>query len=426
MILETTLILVQLVLLVLLVTVARSAARHSMERTFNPAVLLSFFYLLWMLIPQGFAMTPEHAVIGLEHVPPASRAAAVWPTQGLLLTFLGALSIGYATALGLFTSSAGFVVSPPPLQPPRWMYALAAYALGIAAFYLLGRTLQALPDGTMRSALVKNASGQVLMTLSFFGSFGVAYLCAHGWLRGHRLLAVLLFVVYAWMVLQLGARGRILWPAVTALMFVWGQSPSLRPGRLLISGVAALVVLSLLDPLVYGLRHDDYARLREALSPATMFDTLFYGRNFDGFANLLFITQQDRIPEQAALLFSGSRDAYMNTYYPEIYAMGVAFPTTVPGEFWLAGRVPLLAAMALLYGAALGLFQLFLRHAQRESQLWFYLLLLPWVTAVGGELVESVQKMIAASAPAALWMLADTLRVRGAAPTPAWTSGVSR
>lgn len=409
MILEGVLLLLQIALLVLLVAIARQRAAHPLERAFNPAALLCFFYVLWMLIPQAYALLPAHAVIGLEHVPSDLRFAAVLPTQGLLLVFLGCLTIGYATVLGLFSPAGPAKLYSPPLQPTQWHYGLATYAVGIAAFFVLGRTLEALPDGTMRSALVKNTAGQIMMTLSFFGSFGVAYLCAHGWLRGQRLRALVLFLLYAWLVLQLGARGRILWPAVTALLFVWGQTGQLRTGRLLIMAVLALATLSLLDPLVYGLRNDDYARLRDALSPLAMLETLFYGRNFDGFANLLFINQQDRIPEQASLLFSGSRDVYMNTYYPDIYAMGVAFPTTVPGEFWLAGRLPLLTAMSLLYGAALALFQLFARHARRESQLWIYLLLLPWVTAVGGELVESLQKMMAACAPAVLWMLAGSL-----------------
>ena len=397
----------QCALLGLLMALAGTGARNEMERALNPAMLLAFFYTLWMLIPQTFVLLPDHPVVGMESVSPSVRAAATFPTQCYLVLFLSAIAIGYATALGLGKRDAvALAPQPPPLQPTRWHYGLAAYLLGTCAFFILGRTMQALPDGTMRSALVKNASGQILMTLSFFGSFGVAYLGAHLWLQGKRLMPLMLFLAYGYLVLQLGARGRILWPLVTAILFVWGRGTRVRLLRVVVMGVVALMVLSLLDPLVYGIRKDDYTRFIEALSPAVMFETLFYGRNFDGFANLLFITHNDLVREQPAFLLSGSRDAFMTTYFPAIYKMGVAFPTSIPGEFWLAGKTPLLGAMSLIYGFGLGMLHRYLRSANREAHVWLYLLLVPWVTAVGGELVESLQKMIAAGAPALLWIAA--------------------
>tara|TARA_R110000850_G_scaffold85460_2_gene183820 strand:- start:39363 stop:40559 length:1197 start_codon:yes stop_codon:yes gene_type:complete len=380
-----------------------------MERALNPAMLLAFFYTLWMLIPQIFVLMPEHSIVGMEHVPAYERVQATLRTQAYLTLFLSALFIGYAVALGLIRREPGPEFQAPPLQPTRWHYGLAAYAIGVVAFFILGRTFHELPDGTMRSALVKTTSGQVLMTLSFFGSFGVAYLGAHLWLQGRRLLPLILFVVYSYLVLQLGARGRILWPLVTAILFVWGRGTHIRLLPVVVFGVIGLAVLSLMDPLVYGLRNEDYTRFFEALSPVVMFETLFYGRNFDGFGNLLFITHNDLIREQPGFLLGGARDAYMNTYYPAIYEMGVAFPTTVPGEFWLAGKTPLLAAMSAIYGFGLGMMQQYLRSARREAHIWLYLLLLPWLTAVGGELAESVNKMIAAGAPAILWIGAGWL-----------------
>lgn len=411
MILELSMLLLQIGLLALLIRFSAAGARNEMERALNPAMLLTFFYTLWMLIPQIFVLMPEHGVVGMETVAPKVRVAATFGTQLILIFFLTAITIGYATAFGLTRSRRAneLEMLAPPLQPTRWHYGLAAYALGITAFFLLGRTFHAMPDGTMRSALVKTSMGQVLMTLSFFGSFGVAYLGAHLWLRGRRLLPLILFVVYAYLVLQLGARGRILWPLVTALLFVWGHGARVRLLPVMLLGVLALMLLSLLDPLVYGLRYADYSRFTEALSPAVMFETLFYGRNFDGFANLMFITHNDLIKEQPGFLLGGARDAYMNTYFPGVYAMGVAFPTTIPGEFWLAGKLPLLVATSLFYGVGLGLLHLYLRGARRESQVWLYLLLVPWLTAVGGELVASVNKMIAAGAPALLWIAAGWL-----------------
>jgi hypothetical protein len=399
----------QLGLLLLLMRLAAAGARNELERALNPATLLAFFYTLWMLIPQTFVLTSGHPVIGMESVSATARADATFPTQCLLVLFLVGILVGYATSLGPLPAE-----SPrprlPPLQPTQWHYGAAAYLIGVTAFLVLGQTLQSLPDGTMRSALVKNTTGQVLMTLSFFGSFGVAYLGAHLWLRRQRWLAAVLFLAYGYLVLQLGARGRILWPLVTAILFVWGRGPRIRIGRVLVLGVIALMLLSLLDPLVFGLRKGDYSRLFEALSPMAMFENLFYDRNFDGFANLMFITYHDLVPHQATYLLTGSRDAFMTTYFPAIYEMGVAFPTSVPGEFWLAGGAPMLAAMSLIYGLGLGLVQRFMRGAHRESQVWVYLLLVPWLTAVGGELVESVQKMVAAAAPALLWIAAGWLR----------------
>lgn len=416
MILELSMLLLQAGLLALLVGLSASGARNELERVLNPAMLLTFFYTLWMLIPQVFAMLPEHSVVGMESVPPGVRAAATFPTQGYLVLFLSALLVGYATALGVFRDHRPAALQlSPPMQATHWHYGLAAYAVGVCAFFVLGRSFHALPDGTMRSALVKNSTGQVLMTLSFFGSFGVAYLGAHLWLRGRRLLPLVLFLVYAWLVLQLGARGRILWPLVTAILFVWGQRRRVRLLPVLVFAIVALMFLSVLDPLVYGLRYDDFSRFQAALYPAAMFETLFYSRNFDGFASLLFITYNDLIPADPRFLLGGSRDVYMNTYFPDVYAMGVAFPTSIPGEFWLAGKTPLLGAMSLVYGFGLGMLNQYLRGARRESQVWLYLLLVPWVTAVGGELAESVRKMIAAGAPAVIWIMASWF-VRGRRP----------
>ncbi len=410
MMLELSMMLLQLGLLALLLALSASGARNELERVLNPAMLLTFFYTLWMLIPQIFALMPEHSVVGMEHVPPDLRATATFRTQAYLVLFLFAVLVGYATALGVFRDQRPAVLQlAPPLQATNWHYGLAAYTIGVCAFFVLGRTFHTLPDGTMRSALVKTSTGQVLMTLSFFGSFGVAYLGAHLWLSGRRLLPLALFLVYAWLVLQLGARGRILWPLVTAILFVWGQRRRVRLLPVVALAVVTLMFLSVIDPLVYGLRYDDFRRFQEALYPVQMFETLFYSRNFDGFASLLFITYNDLIPAQPYFLIGGARDAYMGTYFPGVYSMGVAFPTSIPGEFWLAGKAPLLGAMSLLYGFGLGLLNQYLRGARRESQVWLYLLLVPWLTAVGGELVESVNKMIAAGAPAVIWIMAGWL-----------------
>lgn len=406
--LEAAMFLLQIGLMALLIAVSAKGARNEMERALNPAMLLVFFYTVWMLIPQIFALLPEHSVVGMESVPPSERAAATLPTQAYLSLFLAAVLMGYSTALSIKRTTP-WVSHSPPLQPLRWHYGLAAYGLGIVAFFILGRTFHELPDGTMRSALVKTTTGQLLTAISFFGSFGVAYLCAHLWLQGRRLLPLVLFVVYAYLVLQLGARGRILWPLVTAILFVWGRGTRVRLFPVIVLAVVALMALSLIDPLVYGLRYDDLTRFNAALAPKVMFETLFYGRNFDGFANLMFITHNDLIQAQPHFLLGGAREAYMETYYPGIYAMGVAFPTTIPGEFWLAGKTPLLAAMSCLYGFGLGMLHQYLRSARRESQIWLYLLLLPWVTAVGGELMESMQKIIAAGLPALLWIAAGWL-----------------
>lgn len=420
MILEGAMLLLQVGLMGLLVALSASGARHEIERALNPAMLMCFFYTLWMLVPQVFVLMPDHPVIGLEHLTPNDRAGATFPTQIYLCLFLAAVLMGYAAALGMLgRPGVDGRLQPPPLQVPMWGYGIGAYAIGMGAFFLLGRDFHAMPDGTMRSALVKSAGGQVLMTLSFFGSFGVAYLGAHLWLTGRRLLPIALFLAYGYLVLQLGARGRILWPAVTAAMFVAGHGSGVRLSRVLVFGVIGLMLLSLMDPLVIGLRYNDFERLRQALSPAVMFQTLFYGRNFEGFSNLLFITHNDLIPAQPGFLWRGARDVYMETYFPGVYQMGVAFPTTIPGEFWLAGRAPLLGAMSLVYGFALGSLHLYLRNARDESRVWLYLLIAPWVTSVGGELVESLHKMIAACFPVLLWIAASwTVPSRRIRPTP--------
>lgn len=402
---ETLLLLLQAALLGGLVRLSMTASQNELQRIANPMMWLTFFYTLWFLIPQIFAMLPAHAVVGMDDVPPYTRASEVLRTQVHLIIFLVSLATGYLMIM--LACSKSFRTQPdrPPLDPVAWWYAIPAYLIGIVAFYKMGSSFAAMPEGTLRSALVKTTTGKLLYILSTFGSFAAAYLFSRLWLLNRRLLATASFLLFAAVAFSVNGRGRILWPAALALLFIWTQRRKVSLTTAAIFGLTFLMILPLMDPLFFSIRLGDMTRLREALDPGALLTTLFYDRNFDGFANLMFILHHDQIAPNPISVITGTREAFMSTYFPDVYQMGVAFPTTVPGEFWIAGRMPFLIAFGCLYGVLLGLLNTHLRLVRSEAGVWIYLLAAPWLTAVGGELVESTGKIVASVFPAALWLI---------------------
>ncbi|MES2683394.1 MAG: hypothetical protein V4650_07705 [Pseudomonadota bacterium] len=407
MIVEYALFASQILLLSVMLRFSMVGAKNGLQRLGNPLMWFGLFYTLWFLIPQIFALLPGHLIIGLEGLSESERGEAVMPTQLYLIVFLLSVAVGFATV----TLAGGWRTldgkDSMPFESINWGYAGVLLLVGLFGFHMMGEVYSSLGPTAHRSAIVKSTSGKIYASLSFFGSFATAYLVAHLWLRKMRMAAFLVLATYLYFAFFTDARGRMMWPAVQATMFIWLQQKQVKLGKVIAYAIGGLIVLALLDPLFISFKNNNSERIEQALSPAAILTSLFFTRNFDGFANLALITHLDRIPESLTILLKGGREAYMNTYFPEILAMGVAFPTTFPGEAWIAGKLPFLFAFSMLYGVLLGLLNAFIRRARRESQVWVYLMGIPYLAGIGNDFIPSLGKLIAATAAPVVWMFSS-------------------
>lgn len=416
MIVETTLWAIQALLLWGMLRYSMTDSRNELHRLGNPLMWFGLFYILWFLMPQVLALMPGHLIIGLEETSSELRGSIILQTQLWLILFMLCVLMGYAavTLAGGWRVPAS--VTRTPLQRPLWVYAIALYCIGLVGFHMMGDLYSSLGPGVKRSAIVKNASGKAYATLSFLASWATAYLSAHLWLSRRRMLAVAIAGGYIYFAFFTDARGRMMWPLVQATMFVWLQQGNVNIRRVALYGVCGMIVLVLLDPMFISFKNGNAERLTQALDPAVMLSSLFFSRNFDGFSNMALITHLDRIPEDLSILWTGARDAYMNTYFPGVYAMGVAFPTTFPGEAWIAGKAPIMVAFGLMYGVLLGALNAFIKKTSRESAVWVYLMAIPYLAGVGNDFVPSFGKMLAAMFAPTCWLLYELMLKRHGRP----------
>ncbi len=400
MILATTLLVLQLAMLAAFFMLGHSgAARYKgLHRDFGPAQWFIAFYLFWFVMPQTVALFGDHFMMEFSQVTADDRLQILQVTQGYLVLFLGCVLMGFAP-LPMFSLNMPLASLARPLPVDRevsWTYGLLALATGLLAFVGLAALVK---EGEARSEAVGAIRGQVLYALSFFGSFGFAYLAAHLWRARQWLVVLVLALGYTILAFSIGARGRVLWPLVFVVVFVWASSGRrLSYVKVLLFCVVVLGVLSILDPLFIAIRLNDASRLI-GMDAQSILSPLLFGRNFDGLGGFATVAYRDLIPASPGVLLTGARELYMNTYFPAIYARGVGFPPTVPGEFWIAGGLMFLMIGGVVYGAVLGCLDQFVRRISREEEFWMYIVLIPWVAAVGGALTESLAKMLAAVIP---------------------------
>jgi hypothetical protein len=92
----------------------------------------------------------------------------------------------------------------------------------------------------------------------------------------------------------------------------------------------------------------------------------------------------------------------------------------VPGWFFLVGGVPLLCVLAAGYGVMLQVINRWLATTTDPVLVYGYLFAMTWMAAVGGNFMESIDKMVVAFAPAVGLFVARMVAVRRA---PAGGSG---
>lgn len=401
-------ILCQLMLLGALCWTQSRSTSVLMYRVFTPAGFVTFWYALYFIIEQLAYMTNGYTMLGMEALAPDRSVVVYEHTQLLLLAMLAAMVVGSALVPlprrtiepEEFTRSLDRGVGP-------WtgLVVLAFFALGLAATIYLGHQYTRLTSlGQFRSGLVKSGDGLMATVVQFMGNFAFSVLLY--WLIRARRYLLVLGLVTAFFVAMLytGARGRFLWPTLIGMALVFGAGNKLPTLRLAIAGVLGVFALSIMDPLRKSLV--DPTATFSIYSAGDFVSDLLVKRNFDGFANFGLIWSTGYIQPDLGRLMTGARETFMNTYFPVIYRSGVAFGSTLPGYFYVAAGIPGVIILGAVYGASLQLINLLLRSLRSIWLLFAYMYGMMWYGAVGGDFLESRNKMLAAMAPGLiLWGL---------------------
>lgn len=402
------LILVQVCLLISLNALARIGARgRPLNRYFNPVGWVSLFYFLFFVLPQIYGVFNDYYMVGWPPGVGASRPDSFVLAQQYCIYFLAALFVGVLLVQ---------VVLPPPvastarlsLAPAGWMtpYLVGLVAAGVLANMYLGSQFQEI-DG-FRSELVKGLPGRLATAVALAGGFGFGVLGFMLLLRRRVAMYAGLLVVFGYSVVLTGSRGRLLWPLAITLMLLASERGSIRWGRTILVGVVMFVALLGLDPLIEFLRSGDSDGFGRAFDAARLFEK----RNFDGFSNFALIVGDGSIEPDVGYLVSGARDVFMTTYFPVVYDFGVGFGASVPGWFFVVGGLPLLGALAMGYGVVLQMINRWLSVTTDPVLVYGYLFAMTWMAAVGGNFMESIDKMVVAFAPAIGLFVARLVAVR--------------
>ena len=406
--LETLLLLFQILVVGLGCIVSLRGNRH-VFRYFNPYVWFSFFVFFWFLVPQFIAIFPPHMIVGLEGEGEYYRRIMMVSGQIALLLYLIAVTLGFNYMYFIKNDV-------PPLSDFGLDFdgrdlaiLLAFYVLGVACIYYLGMQFQSL-DG-MRSELVKTTSGKIATAISFYGNFAFSVLFAVLIINKKYLYAMVVLGVFAMAILLTGARGRLMWPLLISMIFLAIYLNRLPVRRMIVLGFSLLMILSILDPLMISIRSGDFSRFWDDLNLSSMVESIFYRRNFDSFSNLTVVVYFDEVEYSLMRLFTGARDAFMNGYYPSIYESGVGFGVSYPGSLFLSAGWLGVIFGGFFFGMILSVLYSYLGMIRDYRVVFGYLFLMPWLAAVGGNFVESFDKMIVAISPVVVWLYLRRLRL---------------
>lgn len=372
-------------------------AGHVLYRYFNPLCFFALFVLMFFLMPQVYGLAHDYYMVEFPMNSPQELKAAFLSGQQTTLLFIVVVLVGVWLVRTFYEPrSAGE-------RPPRFpdsvrrleLVVLASFfAVGVLAHTYLSVVLR--NDGGFRSVLVKSPGGMAVTVIAYFGGFAVAMLLFYAVRSKRYWLAFTLIGVYGASVVMTGARGRLLLPVAFALIMVSVYRARFSMAPLLGVAAALLSVLVVLDPLFKYFRTGNASAFDGAFSLGALYET----RNFDGFSTLALIAHQNQLEPSLDRLFTGIRLDFMQTFFPDVYANGVAFGSTIPGWFLLSGGTAGLIVFGMLYGSGLELLNRWLRAGQRHIVVGGYLFGIVWITAVQSDFVENLDKAIAQLVPA--------------------------
>lgn len=389
------------------------------QKYFHPFAFISFFYFLFFIIPQFIAIYPPYELVGLAHIDWQERRSMISQAQLAGLAFLLPLMVVYyfiyTSWRGLQNTRSqtgvvrrGIVFSDFHSRDYHAIFFF--FVIGLTAIVYLGITLTDIAEGSegarsYRSELVKTTGGKITTAISYFGNFAFAVLFVNAILNRKWPVAIVLVVVFGGAILMTGSRGRLMWPLVLSAVMLMSYTGKVEFKKIIPAGLVGLMLLLLLDPLMKTIRSGDFNYVSDMLDFQAMFETMFFRRNFDGLSNLALAVHMDEAPKSLTYLFTGARDAFMTTYFPTTYAAGVGFGVSYPGWLFLTLGWPGLVIGGAAFGFVLGYIHSLLKRVRDIRLYWTYLFMMPWLCAVGGNFVESFDKMLAAIAPGILWIL---------------------
>lgn len=397
------------------------------QKHFHPFAFFSLFYFLFFITPQFIAIFPPYALVGLDDLGWETRKLMIPQGQLASMVFLVSLMamyynfVTYSSFFGRTRPNASMAVNQNRLafkgvQLSDYVLIYLFFIAGMVSIVYLGITFSNISEGAgaaggFRSELVKSTSGKIATSLSYFGNFGFAVLFVNAILKRNWLIALILAIAFGSAILMTGSRGRLMWPLLLSGIMLMSYYNRVDVKKVIIGGVAGLFLLLLMDPLMKTVRTGDISHLLQMLNFKAMFESMFFRRNFDGLSNLSLSVYLDEAPKSFTYLFTGARDAFMNTYFPETYASGVGFGVTYPGWLYLSMGWPGLVYGGLLFGFVLGYLHNLLSSIKDFRLYWTYLFMMPWLCAVGGNFIESFDKMLVAIAPGIIWIIYTKLGV---------------
>jgi hypothetical protein len=365
-------------------------------------MFMSAFYILYFGIEQIQYLFNDYMIFGFENYPQDLRRAYYLNTQLYLLFFLFFTAVGYLIIHAIFARRGPAYASENwtiGRKPRASLYLLLI--IGLLATAYLGYQFAAM--GGFRSELVKSGSGQIITAISFCANLAFSLVTFH-LLRSKRYgMAFVLLAIFGALVLATGSRGRLLWPLVIAFCLTFSYRNVFPTTRVLVVAVFAFLLLSIMDPLRKSLV-DPYATFEISEVGAYLTDVITR-RTFDGFANFSLIVNIGAIEPDLMRLIFGSRDVFMTTFFPDIYRSGVGFGSTYPGYFYISGGLAGIVVLSAYYGAVLAIINVWFRTLRSAFLVTAYFFGIIWFGAVGGDLVESLDKMVIAMAPGLLLAL---------------------
>lgn len=401
----------QVVLLVGIWRLSYRAGDPVFLQYFNPFAFFNVFYVLFFIVEQCYyigSVGNNFVMVGHENFAFGNPESIFFNTQMALLLFLLSVLLGAAlshpylrvtrepTAQSLLNQRETFIENAV-----LWLF----FAVGLAAIIYLGRTL--INSEGFRSELVKTTSGQIATVISFFGNFAYAALLFKSVRENKYVLAAVLIVLFGAATVYTGARSRFLWPTVFAFILLF-SSRNFFPKKIsAVLSIVLLCVLLIMDPLRKVLT-DPGAALTLA-DFGSKFAEMIEKRNFDGFTNFALIFNSGAVSPRLGNLIIGGRELFMGAFFPSIYAAGVAMGSTLPGYLYMGGGIIGFAGFAVVFGILLGVINARVRRIRNRWILISYLFGIIWMTQIGGDTIESINKMITAMAPGFVLVFATWL-----------------
>lgn len=364
-----------------------------------------FYYLLPQLGALYAAETPDAAFTGVS-------TRELMQVQTLFLAFLITFFIARFLAGTVFPLPRDLKLTS--LMLPRGsietitLHTLAA--AGLISLIWLGFRFGGI---VFRSEGIASLFNQLLFSGSLLCHFYIV-LIAVIWVRaGHNAAAFLLVGICMLAFLYLGGRARAF---LMIVYFVWLLGMSRFRVRNTHT-VIALVLIAISVPLWENLKSVTIA-LRTG-------NAITWTAEWSGFWRSLVTKDTASTFHNLALVMGANHRVdglpgqwFMNTYYPEVFAMGVKLNLGVLGEAFVLARSPAVILLAALLGFCSWLIDRAFIVSRQASIRLFYMILSTWLFAIGWNLLDSVLKIIVVMCGPMFW-LAMTMALKplkGAAP----------